>query len=307
MTNRRQGKMPKRPARDYVYMAVAALILIGLLAYAVSQLGPGPDAGGTGPVPVTEISHVHGIAVNPDEPHELLVATHHGLIRTYDEQTWERIGPVQDYMGFTPHPEEGDTYYASGHPPTGGNLGFIRSTDRGLTWEQLALDGVDFHTMTASPANPDALWGYYRTGLYRTTNGGTDWSVVNPSPPRIASLAAHIDDENTLYASTPEGIQRSTDGGATFQVLAPLNALGLATHPTQPDTLYAAGAAGVFASTDSGATWNPLASSFDGGRPAYLAVDPTTPSTMYLATIESGIYRSDDGGQTWRAIRIPAA
>lgn len=294
----------RRPVRDYVFVAVLAVALLAALAYALGD----DDAVTAGEaVPVEGITHIHGLQVNPARPNELLVATHHGLVRGTDDAVWERVGPVQDYMGFTVHPREGDVYFASGHPPLGGNLGVIRSVDAGSTWQRVALEGVDFHAMAISAADPDHLWGYHAGRLYRSDDGGHAWAFVNEQAPRIASLAADPQDPLTLYASTDAGIARSIDGGASFEILATLPAFGLAAHPDDAGTLFAAAQSGIHRSDDGGATWTQLAPAMAGERPAYVAVDPTEPATLYVATLENGIHKSTDGGATWRAVRTPGA
>lgn len=94
-----------------------------------------------------EHTHVHGLAVDRNDPSRLLVATHHGLFSASPEGEALRISIVQDFMGFNPHPSDPDVLYASGHPVGGGNLGFIASTDAGATWTQIspgAEGPVDF-------------------------------------------------------------------------------------------------------------------------------------------------------------------
>jgi hypothetical protein len=301
----RKATKSTRPLRDYVVLGIAAAAVLALAGYAVTSGGGdgvGQAADATGPV---TIAHVHALAVDPGRPGELLVATHHGLVRRTDAGEWTRIGPLQDYMGFTVHPTEGATMWASGHPATGGNLGVIRSTDGGATWQGHGLEGVDFHAMTVSPADPDVLWGYFHGALYRAEDGGASWEVVNATAPHIVALAGDAQDRETLYATTDAGLQRSLDGGRTFSPLARLEAFGLAAHPTEAETLVAAGAAGLLRSADGGATWTLVATGFGGGRAAYVAIDPSAPSTLFVATLESGIYRSADGGETWTEIHAP--
>ena len=121
MTNRIRYKLLGAGAA-----AVASLLAIGLIVRVEA----------TDAMSISELSkktHIHGIAVDRQDPSRLLIATHHGLFRTGPGGKAERISEVQDFMGFNPHPSDPDTLYASGHPAKGGNLGFIASTDRGRT------------------------------------------------------------------------------------------------------------------------------------------------------------------------------
>src|ERR687892_565539 len=120
-------------------------------------------------------THFHGIAVDPTDPSRLYLATHHGLYVVAPDGTAKRLSPVQDFMGFTPHPTDPSTLYASGHPSSGGNLGFIASEDGGGSWSQLpeGVGGpVDFHQMDVSSADPRTLYGAYAGSLQVSGDGG---------------------------------------------------------------------------------------------------------------------------------------
>src|ERR1044072_1363324 len=86
--------------------------------------------------------------------------------------------------------------------------------------------------------------------------------------------------------------------------------------PSQPKTFYmAAASGGLFRTTDSGATWTPLT---DGkvplGSTGSVAVADSDPNVIYLGTGSDGVrsnvstgrgmYKSTDGGQTWRFIGL---
>ena len=173
-------------------------------------------------LPVHELkqhTHIHGVAVDQTNARHLLIATHHGVFRAGPDGMAERISPVKDFMGFTPHPSDPETFYGSGHPAQGGNLGFIVSTDGGATWQQRSpgVNGpVDFHQMTVSPVDPDIIYGTYGA-LQRSGDGGHSWSVVGPLPRDLISLAASGREVDTLYAGTRNGLMISRDGGQSWQ------------------------------------------------------------------------------------------
>jgi hypothetical protein len=99
--------------------------LAGLAALAFVAISSQAEAGEV--LQVHELhahTHIHGLAVDRTHEGHLLIATHHGMFRADPEGRAERISPVKDFMGFTPHPSEPDLFYGSGHPPEGGNLGF---------------------------------------------------------------------------------------------------------------------------------------------------------------------------------------
>jgi photosystem II stability/assembly factor-like uncharacterized protein len=166
-------------------------------------------------------THIHGLAVDKQDPSRLLIATHHGLFRADPDGAAERISPVQDFMGFNPHPSNPTTLFASGHSAEGGNLGFITSTDGGKNWKVVSPGAggpVDFHQMTVSPADPNTIYGAYR-GLQVSRDAGETWEVVGPTPERLIDLAASAQSADTLYAATEGGLSISTNAGKVWKPL----------------------------------------------------------------------------------------
>lgn len=291
-----------RRAGLLVAVGIGAVVIVGILV-----LSRGGDPAADGPrilTPVTRFGDVHGIAVNPEAPGQLFVATHYGLMRGDNGTGWVRVGEAQDdYMGFSMHPTDGDTFWTSGHPRGGGNIGVQQSTDGGYTWHVLALEkAADFHAMTVSPADPTHLWGYYRGQVYASLDAGNTWSVVDAEPPQLFSLAADPKDPSTVWGAASTGLVRSADGGKTWitHVNAPFQGLGFARDGKKA---YVVGQGGSATSADGGATWTPMPFDAQGGTPAHVAVDPTDGNVVYVATYQSAIHESVDGGATWRLVK----
>ena len=286
----------------------AVLVIGGIAVLAMRNNGGDTITSDREYVPVSSFSDVHGLAVSAENANEVYVATHHGLMRgvvSGDSAEWSRVGSMQDdLMGFSMHPTNGSTFWTSGHPRGGGNMGVRQSTDGGFNWRTTWNERVDFHAMTASPANPDNLWGSYGGKLYRSTDAGAAWTVVNPQPPSMRGLAADPKDAETIYATTQAGISKSTDGGETWDPLATIPALGLAIDPTDASTMYAGGQGQLWKSTDAGATWTPQTLPRPGTI-AYLSVSRTDPDVAYAASYETGIYKTTDAGATWTLVKEP--
>ena len=286
------------PMTTKILLVLCALVLAGCAT-------PTQDAPTREYVPVPGFADVHGIAVDPEDSDVLYVATHNGLIRGKNG-TWTRVGNMQDdLMGFSMHPTNGSTFWTSGHPRGGGNMGVRQSTDGGFTWKQLSLDGVDFHAMTVSPADPNVLWGSWRGSIYHSVDAGKTWTTY-PNAPPARSLTADSIHDDTLFATTQAGIQRSADSGKSWHPFASITAASFAIDPHDPGIIYAGLATGIMKSTDRGQTWETL--SLRTSAPVgYLAIDPQDTDRIWAATYATAIHLSTDGGATWTEIKPPRA
>ena len=75
-------------------------------------------------------------------------------------------------------------------------------------------------------------------------------------------------------------------------------------HPTNPDVVYLGTRSGPYRSSDRGLRWERL--DFPEGVEVWsILVHPSNPRILYAGTSPVGVYRSDDGGDSWR--RLPNA
>lgn len=190
--------------------------------------------------------------------------------------------------------------------------GVFRSDDGGDHWTPaagenlreacpLAVDGADSQRLYTVESS---------AGFLRSLDGGASWNPSNSGLPAPAinlfAVVTTAADASFLLATNGVEIYRSRDRGdswqasansATFQDASVQFLLAL---PSAAGTAYASSyAGGIFRSDDFGLHWMPKSV----GLPVLpqagaLAVDPTAPARLYLAT-DTGIYRSLDGGDLW--------
>lgn len=271
--------------------ALGALLLFITLALAGCANAPSEDDHGSAHAAEKLFPDVHGLAYDA-ESRTLWVATHTGLQKRVADGAWERVGPQQDLMGFSRDPTAATTFWASGHPATGGNLGAIRSTDGGATWTAVGAAGADFHAMAATN---DGLYGSFRGAVHRSTDGGVTWEQV-----ALLSAAAFASVEGALVASTGTDVRISEDAGESWRALATLPAYGLAAADRA--TLYVGAPGGIQKTEDGGSTWTTIELSTGQRAIGHLHVDPDAPATVHAASYDGFVWRSDDAGVTWRAV-----
>jgi photosystem II stability/assembly factor-like uncharacterized protein len=175
-------------------------------------------------------------------------------------------------------------------------------------------------------------------GLWKTTNAGTTWSPITDSvgATAVGSVAVAPSNANIVWMGTGDqanarssysgkGVFKSTDAGKTWQLMGLPDSHHIARiviHPTNPDIVYVAAMGhlfsknderGVFRTTDGGAIWKKVLYVNDGVGAIDLVINRKTPATLYAAMYdkdrrpwqivesgpESGIYRTDNGGDKW--------
>jgi len=193
------------------------------------------------------------------------------------------------------------------------------------TWLGPGNIGGRIRAIIIHPDSTDKMWiGGASGGIWKSTNGGASWHVVNDFLPSLAitSFAINPNDYDIMYAATGEGfgnrwpdlpgagIFKSTDGGDHWYQLPETNVdsfnwvTRLAHHPSNSNILYATARVGtlnnwvgrVYKSADAGEHWFTVLATPD---PAYdIKFQPGNPATIFVGTAR-GFYRSVNGGIEW--------
>ncbi|EGL84175.1 hypothetical protein CathTA2_0274 [Caldalkalibacillus thermarum TA2.A1] len=266
---------------------------------------------------VDSFMHVHGLSYDPQEPYDLYLSTHHGLIRIDDEGQWNWTSSAEhrhDLMSFTFRDEE--TMIASGHPAKASDfqdpLGVIISKDRGKTWEPIALHGeVDFHVMEVNASDPDVIYGIdaHGSGLYRSTDGGFNWEVLETKglPEDFATVFALVSDPGnpeSVLAGTQRGIFKSEDGGKTWELKSNeqtfVSGKGVSKQSGMIIVYLYGQSPGLMISHDFGETWDSLNLVLEGNDAVtHIAVHPSEEGVYTVGTREEHLFQTADGGENW--------
>jgi photosystem II stability/assembly factor-like uncharacterized protein len=257
----------------------------------------------TNAIPISEVSHIHGIAIDPNDPSRLFLATHYGVYLTSPDGTAVRISDNRnDYMGFTPHPSEPDFLFASGHPASGGNMGVIVSRDGGRTWQQLSAGArgpVDFHAMDVSAADPDVIYGLYG-GIQVSRDGGGTWEIAGSPPADAFDLAASAVDPDTAYAATRDGVMVSRDAGRSWRPTGPEGQPASMVHVGPTGAVYAfVVGSGLMRAPGAALNWSVVNAGFGERVLLHMAIDRNDPARMFAVADDGQVHASSDAGQSW--------
>jgi photosystem II stability/assembly factor-like uncharacterized protein len=247
------------------------------------------------------------LALDPDSPATLYVATFSGVERSQDGGvTWTPSGVGnREVLALAVDPLQTSTLFA-------GTLGrgIFASADGARTWTATnsGLLGTVLSTLAIDPSDRSTVYAGSSAGdAFKTRDGGLTWDALDlPSNPQsLWALAIDPATPTTVYAARTDGVLKSVDGGQRWALAdngLPTIPLALAIDPVTPKTVYAGTANyGVYKSVDGGGSWKPANSGQSGVLVWALAIDPVTPSTLYAATAGHGVLKSTDAGRTWIA------
>jgi photosystem II stability/assembly factor-like uncharacterized protein len=214
--------------------------------------------------------------------------------------------------------------------------GFYRSDDGGKSYaiHTAGLEDYYVESLAEHPSDPKILYAGCRSGVYKSTDGGLTWRWLREGFPKlqeyaysapVAKVVLDPQAPETVYAAIGQpregrggqgAIYKSENGGVSWRPivrpgqLAPdLLISDLAINPQNARRMLIATPKGVFASDDGGETWRVSSE----GLPAHLrtlrlALSPSDPRIVYVSLKgkagetpwQAGVYRSEDGGRTWR-------
>jgi photosystem II stability/assembly factor-like uncharacterized protein len=171
--------------------------------------------------------------------------------------------------------------------------GAFRSDDGGETFvsknEGVSFSGEGYcvHSMAHDPRNADVIYRQDHRGVYRTSDGGDSWQLIEQGLPM-----GRLSDEHECSFGFAVGFDPRS--GAAFLV------------PMEGDSFRYPrdGRLAVYRSEDRGESWQ----AFDEGLPrdcyanvlrGAMAVDGGDPCGVFFGTTSGGVYGSENGGESW--------
>ena len=195
------------------------------------------------------------------------------------------------------HPTNESVWYVAT-----GSSGVWKTVNAGTTWTPIFDDESSYSTgcITLDPSNPEVVWVgtgenvggrhvAYGDGIYRSDNGGKTWTNMGlRKSEHISEIIIHPNNSNVLWVA----------------VQGPLWTKG--------------GERGLYKTIDGGSTWKKVLGNNQWTGVTDIMIDPRNPKILYAATWDrhrtvaalmgggpgTAIYRSDDGGDNWKILKV---
>jgi len=310
-----QTRLDKRMVWLLVRRCGVLVVLLGMFSAAVSHamtwFPMGPYGG-----------HARSFAVDPGDSQHLYLGTATGWL--YESHnggdTWSRVSQigkgddlVLDHILIDPANSKRLIVGAwkIDHP----DGGLFISDDAGKNWyEQAEMRGQSVRSMARSLSNPQELVAGTLSGVYRSLDNGTHWSLISPEGSteihEIESLAIDPVNPQIIYAGTWHLPWKTIDGGEHWKnikdgIIEDSDVFSIIIDPINPKVVFASACSGIYKSVNAGEM-------FSGGvtknrlqgilgtayRTRKLMQDPSNLNTVYAGTTQ-GLYKTIDGGVTY--------
>ena len=273
---------------------------------------------------------VRALLADRRQPEVLYAGTDMGLYRSDDGGAkWRLLDtPMKGSMVWSMAIDPVDPKVMFAGTGTPSKPGIYRSTDGGTSWEHRPMEiaeycpnvGIPRPTgIAVDPTDDRHVWvGFEVDGVRHSTDGGETWAKVNGQIPNqdVHNMLVVTGPPKAVLTVVNDDVWRSLDDGKTWQAARAREVFpwhyprGIAAHPSDPCTVFLTlgdstpGRIGtVMRSRDAGATWVSLGLPVQPNSAVWtVSVPASAPDTVLAASRYGYLYRSDDGGDSWRKL-----
>ncbi len=252
---------------------------------------------------------------------------------------WKEVGPTT-IDSITGHYSAGfgrleDVYVDKNNPNIiyvgSRSGGFWKSTNGGNTWTGSSTDylfATGVNTISASPTNPDSVLinlqnaqNEYSHGIYRSIDGGNNWTQTNFNPANIGQgglgsnfkineVSYHPRVSNLIFVATNNGIYRSSDNLQNWvRLYDNINITEIEFHPNNDSIIYLYSnnnPSNLLVSGDMGLSYS-LSGVLTGNGSTTnvkISTSPACANCVYAAN-NNGVWKSTNAGQTFTFLVNP--
>jgi len=187
--------------------------------------------------------------------------------------------------------------------------GIFRTVDRGATWVPVGSGVTDPFILSLASATDGTIYaGTFRGGIFRSRDDGKTWHAINAGLKRLEVKALMVTDRE-LYAGTGDGVHRWNDTDHRWvMVTTGLDDILVHTLARTTDGTLFAGTSGkgIYRFNPRSPGWVRMQHGLKDHEGMIenfirvLTIDQD--QNIFAGTFDGGVFRSSDGGMTWRPI-----
>jgi photosystem II stability/assembly factor-like uncharacterized protein len=248
------------------------------------------------------VSGAIALAVDPNDPTHLLLATDSGLLRSRNGGLEWSVEAPTILVG----PVFAVAFAADGRGTLAATTTGLFRTDAGGTWRpsRLPTGAAPARALVTGPSEQVYLAGW--TGLYRSRDWAGTWEAVSPPSGSGGPVTSILVGPGHVHVIFGGRVFEREEGGDTWiphdEGLPPGDVDALGADLRQSTRLWAMGAGQLWRSDDRGASWQTIGRRLPDPpvRARTLAVAST--GSAVTVTTDRGLYRTADMGQHWELL-----
>lgn len=276
------------------------------------------NGGKTWALTTTRNLEVNSIAVHPDEPNRVFIATNNfGLMVSNDGG--KNFAPANGNFTsrftyfVTPDVQQPNRLYAATHnTATGGGFFFV-SNDSGRSWQQgrnLDVQRVRAFTLKQDPTEPNNILLGTNLGIFRSVDRGNSWTqMVAPKATKIPAARPPakkgVKGKAAVSTKTPVKATPKATAVAPGPKLVPALTEKVKAIEFLPGGkgILAGTDAGIYRSTDLAKGWEKLTLGPGMSDNVFaIHVSAARPDTYWVGTATSGVLVTRDNAKTWTRV-----
>ncbi|MBI9049706.1 MAG: hypothetical protein JEZ00_09820 [Anaerolineaceae bacterium] len=179
---------------------------------------------------------------------------------------------------------------------------------KAVLWRALGASDQYIGALAVDPVNPTVLYAGSQSTIFRSETGGENWQISYTyeagEEDTINKIMVNPDNPKTIFASIyNHGLIKSIDNGLNWQPanngLTTFKILTMEFNPSDSDILYIGTESGLFRSINQGKSWTFVSEKFKDISINAIAFDPFSPKIQYVGTMQQGLFKSKDNGESW--------
>ncbi|MEO6334027.1 MAG: YCF48-related protein [Pyrinomonadaceae bacterium] len=269
---------------------------------------------------------INSIAVHPDEPNRIFIATNnYGVMVSNDggknfTQTNDNFTSRFAYS-VTPDISQAGRLYATTQNTASSGGFFFTSMDGGKSWTQakgLDINRVSPFAVLQDRVDPNRMFLGSNVGIFRSLDRGISWTLMAPPKPKPVKKAPAKGKTNTASktkappAPKPEEIKPVEVAGPQTVLTFTEKVKVLAFTEDDKNGIFAGTDNGLYRTYDIDKGWEKLPFGGLSENVFVVHTSPLVPGTIWVGTATSGVIVSKDDGKTWAKVeglpdRIPVS